>query len=103
MRVQLFVKPVEANTAIFWDIEDCPIPGGLDPLMFLQNIKSALNHGCRGKLSIMVYCDNNRSLDDFSLSDTSPITLVHTGEYSFNPLALLSFILFLYVSSRQVI
>ncbi|KAJ4904736.1 putative endonuclease or glycosyl hydrolase [Raphanus sativus] len=72
----------EANTAIFWDIEDCPIPGGLDPLMFLQNIKSALNHGCRGKLSIMVYCDNNRSLDDFSLSDTSPITLVHTDPYA---------------------
>ncbi|CAN7135283.1 unnamed protein product, partial [Brassica rapa subsp. narinosa] len=70
----------EANTAVFWDIEDCPIPGGMDPLTFLQNIKLALvNHGCHGNVSIMAYCDKNRSLDDFSLSDTSPITLVPTG------------------------
>ncbi|CAN7057102.1 unnamed protein product [Brassica rapa subsp. trilocularis] len=70
----------EAKTAVFWDIEDCPIPGGLDPLTFLQNIKLALvNHGCHGNVSIMAYCDKNRSLDDFSLSDTSPITLVPTG------------------------
>ncbi|KAG2287659.1 hypothetical protein Bca52824_047263 [Brassica carinata] len=71
----------EANTAVFWDIEDCPIPGGMDPLTFLQNIKLALvNHGCHVNVSIMAYCDKNRSLEDFSLSDTSPITLVPTGD-----------------------
>ncbi|CAN6829378.1 unnamed protein product, partial [Brassica oleracea] len=66
----------EANTAVFfWDMEDCPIPGGMDPLTFLQNIKLALvNHGCHVNVSIMAYCDKNRSLEDFSLSDTSPIT-----------------------------
>ncbi|KAF3555222.1 hypothetical protein F2Q69_00015050, partial [Brassica cretica] len=71
----------QANTAVFWDMEECPIPGGMDPLTFLQNIKLALvNHGCHVNVSIMAYCDKNRSLEDFSLGDTSPITLVPTGD-----------------------
>ncbi|CAH8384540.1 unnamed protein product [Eruca vesicaria subsp. sativa] len=69
----------EANTAVFWNIEDCPMPGGIDTHMFLQNIKSVLtNHSSHGNVSITAYYDNNRSLDDFSLSDN--ITLVHTGD-----------------------
>ncbi|CAH8337918.1 unnamed protein product [Eruca vesicaria subsp. sativa] len=70
----------EANTAVFWNIEDCPMPGGIDTHMFLQNIKSVLtNHSSHGNVSITAYYDKNRSLDDFSLSDN--ITLVHTDPF----------------------
>ncbi|KAL0668949.1 hypothetical protein Bca4012_031653 [Brassica carinata] len=71
----------KGNTGIFWSIEDCPIPSGLDPLTFFFDVKKVL---WGRNVSVMAYCDQNRSLDDFSLNDNLHITLVHTGEYSFS-------------------
>ncbi|CAA7033278.1 unnamed protein product [Microthlaspi erraticum] len=51
-------KYAEAKTCVFWDIEDCPIPDGLDPEMVAKNIKSALaKRGYLGELTIKVYGD----------------------------------------------
>ncbi|CAA7033277.1 unnamed protein product [Microthlaspi erraticum] len=51
-------KYAEAKTCVFWDIEDCPIPDGLDPEMVAKNIKTALaKRGYLGELTIKVYGD----------------------------------------------
>ncbi|KAL0867085.1 hypothetical protein Bca101_046203 [Brassica carinata] len=62
---------------IFWSIEDCPIPSGLDPLTFFFDVKKVLPGR---NVSVMAYCNQNRSLDDFSLNDNLHITLVHTAD-----------------------
>ncbi|KAF3553376.1 hypothetical protein F2Q69_00015264 [Brassica cretica] len=67
----------KGNTGIFWSIEDCPIPSGLDPLTFFFDVKKVL---WGRNVSVMAYCDQNRSLDDFSLNDNLHITLVHTAD-----------------------
>ncbi|KAL0867083.1 hypothetical protein Bca101_046201 [Brassica carinata] len=67
----------EGNTGIFWSIEDCPIPSGLDPLTFFFDVKKVLPGR---NVSVMAYCNQNRSLDDFSLNDNLHITLVHTAD-----------------------
>ncbi|KAG2325665.1 hypothetical protein Bca52824_008393 [Brassica carinata] len=67
----------DGNTGIFWSIEDCPIPSGLDPLTFFFDVKKVLPGR---NVSVMAYCNQNRSLDDFSLNDNLHITLVHTAD-----------------------
>ncbi|CAA7033275.1 unnamed protein product [Microthlaspi erraticum] len=57
-------KYAEAKTCVFWDIEDCPIPDGLDPEMVAKNIKSALaKRGYLGELTIWVYGDKYQIQD----------------------------------------
>ncbi|KAF2605411.1 hypothetical protein F2Q70_00026801 [Brassica cretica] len=65
-------RDTKGNTGIFWSIEDCPIPSGLDPLTFFSYVKKVL---WGRNVSVMAYCDQNRSLDDFSLNDNLHITL----------------------------
>ncbi|VVB06464.1 unnamed protein product [Arabis nemorensis] len=68
----------EAKTGVFWDIEDCPIPNGLDPVSVSQNIKSALaNQGYRGEVSINAYKEKKTIRNDFELAG---INLVIAGD-----------------------
>lgn len=53
-----FVYPfsAEAKTGVFWALEDCPIPEGLNPDSVHAKIKKALeNKGYGGALSIRAY------------------------------------------------
>ncbi|KAF8089774.1 hypothetical protein N665_0497s0016 [Sinapis alba] len=53
---------VVADTGIFWDIVDCPVPSDLSPDKIYQNIKLALkNVGYYGKLSIFAYGDEDQN------------------------------------------
>ncbi|KAG7560350.1 NYN domain limkain-b1-type [Arabidopsis thaliana x Arabidopsis arenosa] len=45
-----------AKTAVFWDIEDCPVPDGLNAVDATNNIKNALkNAGFNGEVSIFAF------------------------------------------------
>lgn len=60
---------VEPKTGVFWNIEDCPIPDGLDPHKIFENIKSnLLNHSFdHGEVTTKAYYDSsNRSVDELS-------------------------------------
>ncbi|CAA7026738.1 unnamed protein product [Microthlaspi erraticum] len=47
-----------AKTCVFWNVEDCPIPSGLDPVSVARNIKSALaKKGFLGEVTIRAYGD----------------------------------------------
>ncbi|CAA7033280.1 unnamed protein product [Microthlaspi erraticum] len=57
-------KYAEAKTCVFWDIEDCPIPDGLNPEMVAKNIKSALvKKGYLGEVTIWAYGDKYQTQD----------------------------------------
>ncbi|CAA7033283.1 unnamed protein product [Microthlaspi erraticum] len=57
-------KYSEAKTCVFWDIEDCPIPDGLDPESVAKNIKSALvKKGYLGEVTIWAYGDKYQIQD----------------------------------------
>ncbi|KAL1206669.1 hypothetical protein V5N11_027229 [Cardamine amara subsp. amara] len=63
----------EAKTAVFWDIEDCKIPNGLDAIDVSHNIRRALaNVGYHGTVSIKAYGDGTKA-GSFS----AEIELVH--------------------------
>ncbi|AEC06939.1 hypothetical protein AT2G19890 [Arabidopsis thaliana] len=64
-----YVVSVIAGTCIFWDVEDFPIPNGIDTTdKVILNIKSALaKTGYDGKVSIVAYYEKNKILDDFHL------------------------------------
>ncbi|KAL1219169.1 hypothetical protein V5N11_000554 [Cardamine amara subsp. amara] len=54
-----------AKTGVFWDIEDCKIPDGLDAVDVSKNIKTALaemGHG--GPVSIKAYTNEKNQLQD---------------------------------------
>ncbi|KAG7561555.1 NYN domain limkain-b1-type [Arabidopsis thaliana x Arabidopsis arenosa] len=54
---EIFVRGcVNAKTQIFWDIEDFPIPDGLDPKSVCQKIKQGLDF--RGDVSISAYYED---------------------------------------------
>jgi len=52
---------VRAKTSVWWDIENCQVPNGLDAHGIAQNITSALQkmNYC-GPVSISAYGDTNR-------------------------------------------
>ncbi|CAL9227513.1 unnamed protein product, partial [Arabidopsis halleri] len=50
----------DGKTCVFWDVEDYPIPDGLDPASIYQRIKDAVNkYGCDAEVSIQAYADDN--------------------------------------------
>ncbi|CAH8255210.1 unnamed protein product [Arabidopsis lyrata] len=50
-------KSAVGGTCVFWDVECCPIPGGVDPDSICKKIKSAVakKGNCGGKVSIRAY------------------------------------------------
>lgn len=56
----------DANTCVFWIVEDYPISNGLDLCSLKEKIKSALleNLGILGDVSIQAYGDKNTFSDD---------------------------------------
>lgn len=57
---------VEAETAVFWDVDSCPIPSGVDLDTIYKNIRTALeNYGYRGNVTIRAFGERNMIRDDF--------------------------------------
>ncbi|XP_010448545.1 PREDICTED: uncharacterized protein LOC104730993 [Camelina sativa] len=53
------------KTCVFWDVNDYPIPDGLDPSSIYQSIKDAIKkHGCDAEVTIHAYADDNTVSDD---------------------------------------
>uniref|UniRef100_M4CY59 Folylpolyglutamate synthase n=1 Tax=Brassica campestris TaxID=3711 RepID=M4CY59_BRACM len=71
-RVQVLVTGslhlVETKTCIYWNLEDCPIPEGLNPDLIYENIKSALESKGYdvggGDMSINAYADKKTFSDE---------------------------------------
>ncbi|CAH8269335.1 unnamed protein product [Arabidopsis lyrata] len=62
----------ETKVGVFWDVEECPVPDGMEPSMVCENIKLALEKkGYRPcNVSIRVYGEKtNKFKDDFLLAD----------------------------------
>ncbi|KAL9833090.1 putative NYN domain, limkain-b1-type, meiosis regulator and mRNA stability factor 1 [Arabidopsis thaliana] len=62
----------ETKVGVFWDVEECPVPDGVEPSVVCENIKLALeNKGYRPcNVSIRVYGERtNKFKDDFLLAD----------------------------------
>lgn len=62
----------ETKVAVFWDVEECPVPDGVEPSVVCENIKLALEKkGYRPcNVSIRVYGERtNKFKDDFLLAD----------------------------------
>lgn len=56
----------EAETGVFWDLDECPIPDDLSPASIYDNIKLALkNMGYTGRVSIFAYSSANQSNEEF--------------------------------------
>ncbi|XP_023634912.1 uncharacterized protein LOC17877834 isoform X2 [Capsella rubella] len=54
------------KTCVFWDVEDYPIPDGLDAASIYQSIKAAVkNYGCDEEVFIQAYVGNNTISDEF--------------------------------------
>ncbi|XP_010503209.1 PREDICTED: uncharacterized protein LOC104780412 [Camelina sativa] len=52
----LFREFSGAETGVFWDLDDCPIPNDLNPGSIYANIKSSLKDmGYSGGISIVAY------------------------------------------------
>ncbi|KFK31214.1 hypothetical protein AALP_AA6G083300 [Arabis alpina] len=67
---------ITKSTCVFWDVDDCPIPNGVDFNLIYQNIKSALaNNGYDGSLEIKLYGEKKPFSDDLMLDNE--ITFVH--------------------------
>lgn len=68
----------ENHTGIFWNLEDCPVPGGLRPEIFIYCLAETLSTGFK---SVMAY-GKKRSLAfyDHLLYGFFPVTLVPTGD-----------------------
>ncbi|CAH2065784.1 unnamed protein product [Thlaspi arvense] len=68
----------EAKTCVFWDMEDCPIPEGLNPHSVYRNIRAALaNKGYRGEVTITAYGDKNQIPGYF---ESAGISLIPAGD-----------------------
>ncbi|CAH2065279.1 unnamed protein product [Thlaspi arvense] len=68
-------------SSVFWDVEDCPIPDGVDPDEICMSMLSQLLRikGHVGEVSFSTYCDKNKIIDDFKLHH---IPLVPAGDKS---------------------
>ena len=66
----MFFFPFAASkTVAFWDMDDCPIPDGLDALTFRKNINTALwKQGFEGGVDITAFGDfcKTETSKDFS-------------------------------------
>lgn len=59
------------RTAVFWDLEDYPIPDGYDPCVIYKTIKRTLRskgHSFIGDMSIFVYADEKKTFSDDMLA-----------------------------------
>ncbi|XP_010448539.1 PREDICTED: uncharacterized protein LOC104730986 [Camelina sativa] len=55
----------DGKTRVFWDVEDYPIPDGLDPASIYQRMKEAVKkHGCDAEVTIHAYAENNTFSDE---------------------------------------
>ncbi|KAG7561059.1 hypothetical protein ISN45_Aa05g025160 [Arabidopsis thaliana x Arabidopsis arenosa] len=73
----------EAETGVFWDLDECPIPDDLSPASIYDNIKLALkNMGYTGRVSIFAYSSANQSKEEF---ESANIQLKAEGAYK-NPM-----------------
>lgn len=72
-----------ANIGVFWNLDDSPIPDGLDPTTLLEYIKSALeNIGYLGRLiQFRAYSKDRSELDSFC--EAAGIHLRDRGELHF--------------------
>ncbi|EFH53975.1 hypothetical protein ARALYDRAFT_906317 [Arabidopsis lyrata subsp. lyrata] len=70
-----------ANTKVFVDVDDCPIPNGLDTRELLVNIKTSLeNQGYFGRVTVNFYGRRDRTecitqLLDVNIFNTFPGTI----------------------------
>lgn len=79
-----------AKTAVFWDMDDCKIPDGLDVSDVTKNIKMALkNNGHFRDPSISAYGDGDRIKYDFL---SAGISFRHFSEGKFLKLSLTLFL-----------
>ncbi|EOA22382.1 hypothetical protein CARUB_v10003018mg, partial [Capsella rubella] len=60
-----------AKTCVLWDMDDCPVPGGLSPASVCANIKSALNNMgySGGTMSMSAYSLEKLNEQDFESAD----------------------------------
>ncbi|CAH2063399.1 unnamed protein product [Thlaspi arvense] len=69
---------MQSMTCILWDMEDCPIPEGLDPASVYENIQSALaNNGYGGEVTIHAIGDKNQIPGYF---ESAGIELIRAGD-----------------------
>lgn len=72
-----------ADTGVFWDVDDCEIPDGLNALMVSQNMRSALERlNYRGKVFIYAYGDSNQILDTKMVVKQTPNKFDYRGTTS---------------------
>ncbi|KAF3557050.1 hypothetical protein F2Q69_00014388 [Brassica cretica] len=67
-----------SKTVAFWDMDDCPIPDGLDALAFRKNINTALwKQGFEGGVDITAFGDfcKTETSKDFSPSESRSFTV----------------------------
>ncbi|KAG7600323.1 hypothetical protein ISN44_As06g044390 [Arabidopsis suecica] len=74
-----FVLPEKVGTCVFWDVQDYPVPLGLQPETFIQNIKTAL--GTEDDILILAYVADVKSFPD-SYHSHSRITSVSADKYT---------------------
>ncbi|CAH8267577.1 unnamed protein product [Arabidopsis lyrata] len=69
-----------AETGVFWDLDDCPIPDDQTPASVCANIKSALKTaGYVGRVSIVAYSLTKQTSVDF---ESAQIKLEQPGDYN---------------------
>lgn len=91
-------KYLTSNTAVFWDMEDCPIPDGLTAVVVSRNIRSALaDAGFDGTVAIYAYGDMNQTQG----LESAGIVPKHlpAGEFRHMSLFYLSCLICVYISS----
>ncbi|CAL9218668.1 unnamed protein product [Arabidopsis halleri] len=74
-----FVLPEKVGTCVFWDVQDYPVPLGLQPETFIQNIKTAL--GTEDDILILAYVADEKSFPD-SYRTHSRFTSVSADKYT---------------------
>lgn len=72
-----------ANIGVFWNMDESPIPEGLDPTVVKEFLKSALEYlGYRGSLiKVWAYCEDSSKL--VSYCDAAGVSLQNRGELHF--------------------
>ncbi|EOA25118.1 hypothetical protein CARUB_v10018426mg, partial [Capsella rubella] len=55
----------DAETGVFWDLDDCPIPNDLSLASIYDNIKLALkNRDYTGRVSIVAYSSGREQINE---------------------------------------
>lgn len=96
---------VRAKTSVWWDIENCQVPKGLDAHGIAQNITSALGkmNYC-GPVSISAYGDTNRiplSIQHALNSTGIALNHVPAGEF-LKPFSFFNHLCYLYVIAISI-